>query len=153
MIFHTVCTSCGQSFRVNVEPGDVPLVKQLVDEETKTCPCPRLCGGRLPLSSSGGVPEDSRVFRFPVDLTGKDLYRAVNGAGLPDEIPKDRAVIEAMLRAYRVKDVVLEESGNRYFLHAIELDNGTTVHLCAGSRGAQVLKITKEPSHAVAHRD
>lgn len=151
MIVSTVCTDCQQPYRINIEPEDIPLVKQVVDEETKTCPCPRLCGGSITIVA-GSKTESSRVFQHAMELTGKDLYRAVNGAGLPDELPKSMELITALLKTYPVKDVEVEDLGNRFYLHSLTLSNGSVVHLCAGGHGAQVLKVTRqEKSDGPAH--
>lgn len=76
-------------------------------------------------------------------VTGKQLYQAVNGLGLPDEIPSSVEVLEALLVGSDVVETITEEFNKAVFLHEIKLKNGSTIHLGAGLKGAQVLKITR----------
>ena len=150
MIIRTLCNTCLQSFELMLEASDLELVKQISDKEGHTCPCPRLCGGSIllvmdPLSSE--MATDSRL-KSPLRLGGKELFKAVGGAGLPDEIPRDPDVLRAMLKSSSIWDVSIEAVGNDVFLHEIQLTNGVTIHLASGLRGAHVLKMTKEREHA-----
>ncbi|TXH09041.1 MAG: hypothetical protein E6R04_09170 [Spirochaetes bacterium] len=79
-------------------------------------------------------------------VTGKQLYQAVNGLGLPDEIPTSVEVLEALLAGSEVVETTTEEFNKAVFLHEIKLKNGSTIHLGSGLKGAQVLKITKGAS-------
>lgn len=144
MMIFSLCNSCFQPFKLNLQPGDVHLVRQIADEDMNTCPCPRLCGGRINLTEMPVVSESSKILKQSMSITGRELYVAVNGAGLPDEIVTDPVVVEALMKANSVKEVFMEKHGERVYLHQISLSNGVTLHLTAGSRGAQVLKITKD---------
>lgn len=146
MIINSLCNGCFQPFQLLVEPNDVHLVKEIADEAGDTCPCPRLCGGRINLVGDpviGAMAKDRRL-KQPMSITGKQLYQAVNGMGLPDEVPKSGEVVNAILIANNVVKASWEEdpSGNIY-LHELTLKNGMVVHLTSGARGAQVLKVTK----------
>lgn len=79
----------------------------------------------------------------PLHITGLQLYQAVNGLGLPDEIPKDSIIVESLLKANKLTGVAVEEVNGRTYLHELKFENGVTLHLGAGQRGAQVLKLTK----------
>ena len=71
----------------------------------------------------------------------------MNGMGLPDEIPSSGVVVDSLLRANNVLAVSVEEYQGKVFLHELHLANGMVIHLAAGTKGAQVLKITKEAAH------
>lgn len=145
MIVHTLCNSCLQPYRILIEAGDAHLIKQMQTEETgKLVPCPRLCGGNISLAYDGLIDEMSKDPRLktPLNVTAKELYKAVNGAGLPDEIPLDVDVVE-MLFSYWKVDAKVEQVDGAIYIHELQLESGHTVHLAAGQRGAQVLKITK----------
>lgn len=149
MIINSVCSTCLQPFRVLVQASDVELVKQVSTNEGRTCPCPRLCGGEINLI---GEPEllDGIRLRDPVELTGLQLYQAIGGLGLPDEVPKDVTVIDSLFRANRVVGVDVEEFNGNFYLNELRLEGGVVVHMSSGARGARVLKITREaPSGTV----
>ncbi len=146
MIIRTLCNSCLQTFELVLEASDLSLVKQIADETGHTCPCPRLCGGSILLvgdETSKQMATDSRL-KTPLRITGKELYKAIHGSGLPDEIPRDADVLESMLKANDVTGVSVEKVNDTIYLHELYLSNGVTVHLASGQRGAQVLKMTKE---------
>lgn len=145
-MIRTLCNTCLQSFELILEASDLELVRQISDDLGHTCLCPRLCGGSILLvgdDTSREMARDSRL-RDPLRLSGKELYKAVLGAGLPDEIARDEAVLQSMLIANSITDVSIEKVGDVLYLHEIRLVNGVTLHLTSGQRGAQVLKMTKE---------
>lgn len=148
MIIKSLCNSCLQPFEISVSVSEVPLVKEVTNEEGTMCPCPRLCGGSINLIGDATISEMSndRRLREPMKVTGKQLYQAVNGLGLPDEIPTSVEVLEALLAGSEVVETTTEEFNKAVFLHEIKLKNGSTIHLGSGLKGAQVLKITKGAS-------
>jgi len=150
MIVNSVCSTCLQPFKILIQVSDVELVKQISTNEGRTCPCPRLCGGEINLVGESELMEGIRL-RDPVELTGIQLFQAVGGLGLADEIPKDLMVIDSLLKANRVESVDLEEVGGNFYIHEIRLHGGMTVHLASGARGAKVLKITKEAPNVVSN--
>jgi hypothetical protein len=144
MIINSVCSTCFQPYKLLIQASDVELVKQLSHTEGRSCPCPRLCGGSINLV---GQPDITGTkLRDPIEITGLQLFQAVNGMGLPDEIPKDAVVIDALLRGNRVTSIDMQEFNGSFYLNELRLEGGVTIHLSAGGRGARVLKITKEKS-------
>lgn len=143
MIVMSLCQTCLQPYQLMIEPGDIPLIKQIAVEDGKMCPCPRLCGGTINLVGDPGIQTMVEKLRTPMHIGGKDLYKAVNGLGLPDEVPQDADVIEALFKANSITGVSMEKVSNTFYLHELKLSNGMTVHLAAGSHGAAVLKVTK----------
>jgi hypothetical protein len=144
MIFESLCNSCLQPFVVRVSPEEAHLVGGIIGEDG-LADCPRHCGGRINLKNDSVVSAmiaDPRL-REPCNLTLTELYQAIFGMGLPDEIPKSRETVEALLLAHPIKSVELEEEDGHFFLHKLSLANGVVLHLCAGHRGPRVLKITK----------
>ena len=142
MIIYSVCNSCYQSFSLTVMPGHTELMNQIRDEDEITCPCPRLCGGKINIVN---IPELSNASRTPpMVITAQELYQAVNGMGLPDEIPSDPLVVDALLRANKIAKTVMEEVNGRVYIHEVVLENGVVVHFASAARGACILKTTKE---------
>lgn len=143
MIVHSVCNSCLQPYELILEASELPLIKQLTDESGHTTPCPRLCGGRINIVGDPTITEMGKKLKAPMQISGRDLYQAVNGMGLPDEIPSSPELIQSLLLSEKVKKVSVEEHNGKFYLHEIQLSGGTTLHLSAGLKGAQVLKVTK----------
>lgn len=148
MIIQSLCNSCLQPFTIIVQADEARLVRGIVDPDGFTAPCPRKCGGKINIIGDPVIEEmaKDRRLRDPMTITGLELYQACFGMGLPDEIPKSAETVTALLLAHRIKSVDIESDANRFYLHEIRLDNGTIVHLSAGSKGAQILKITREAS-------
>lgn len=153
MIVRSLCNTCLQRYEILIQASDVGLVKQVTDDGY-TAPCPRLCGGRINMAGDSVIDalQSHAQLKDAISLTGLELYRAVNGAGLPDEVSTDPVVVESMLKANRITGVELEEINGRVYLHELRLENGVVVHLGAGSPGARVIKITKERPHGTAPR-
>lgn len=151
MIVRSLCNSCFQPYELLIEASDIDLLKQIADEAGHTAPCPRLCGGRINLVGEPVIDHMRTKFRESMNITGKELYQAVNGLGLADEVPKDITSLTSILRANRVVGVDIEEVDNRFYLHELKLEGGVTFHLASGPRGAQVLKVTQEPGNGSAH--
>jgi hypothetical protein len=144
VILFSVCNSCLQPFQVRLDVSDPPLVKQMMDENG-FCPCPRLCGGKINLVQGErftDLAKDPRL-RPEMTITAKELFRAINGMGLPDEVPKDLLTLDALLRSSTITLTVGEEVGKNIYLHELHLSNGVVIHLTAGQKGAQVMKIVK----------
>jgi hypothetical protein len=132
-----------------METADIPLIKDITDEAGELCPCPRKCGGKINIVGEPTISNmvKDRRLRPAMSLTGKQLYQAVLGMGLPDEIVQDPTVLDSLLRSSKVTSVDIQEDNGALFLHELRLENGCVVHLTSGLRGAQVLKITKGESH------
>lgn len=142
MIILSLCQSCLQQYEILVEASDFPLLKEISDENGYTCPCPRLCGGSINLIGNGFADiMISKQLRPPIHLSCKDLYKAVKGLGLPDEIILEKLTIEPLFSS--IESVDIEEHNGRLYIHELKLKNGLIIHLAAGLRGAQILKITK----------
>lgn len=146
MMIHSLCNSCLQPYQILVEPSELGLIKEISDADGLTCKCPRLCGGVINLVSNHTISKmsiDPRL-KDPLQLTGKELYKAIGGLGLPDEIPKNAETVAALLTASGLKGFDLHETGGKLYLSELELFGGTKLHLSSGPHGAQVLKVTKE---------
>lgn len=146
MIIQSLCNTCLQPYTLLVEPSDVNLVKEVCDDEGHTCPCPRLCGGRINLVGDpiiSAMNKDKRL-KDPITITGKQLYQAIHGLGLPNEIPKSLPIAKSLLINTTITDVDIEEKDGQFFLHEIKLANGSVIHLASGNRGAQILRISEE---------
>ena len=146
MIVNSLCNTCMQAYQILVETRDISLLKQIATEDGTLCKCPRLCGGFINLvgdQTITAMTSDPRL-KAPMKITGSELYKAVNGAGLPDEIPQSKETVEAILKANKVVAAKVEDLDGRLYLHEVELEGGLVVHLASGLRGAQVLKVTKE---------
>jgi len=144
MMIRSLCNSCMQPFEISVEVAEVSLVKEITDDAGLFCPCPRLCGGKINLVGDATIEEMSKDRRLkdPMRISGRELYRAVNGLGLPDEFPNSTEVISSFIQG-GVEEVDIEEFQGKFFIHELKLKNGSVLHLGAGLKGAQVLKITR----------
>ncbi len=143
MIIKSVCNSCFQGYMLLLQPGDMDLIKQISDREGLTVPCPRLCGGRINIVSGDAITSIHSKLKGILNINSKELFRAVMGAGLPDEIPTDPLVVAAMLNSTKVIGSDVESSNGNVYVHELTLENGVTVHLGGGPRGARVVKLTR----------
>jgi hypothetical protein len=142
VILGALCEACLQRYEVRVGLHEKALLDQLTAESSVKCP---KCKGVLTIGlveKIAGITA-GRELKDYIILTGTQFYQAVNGMPLPDEVPKSAEAIEAMLRSHGVVGVKTETVGDRIYLHELTLSNGITVHLAAGGRGAQVLKMTR----------
>lgn len=152
MIVFSVCNSCFESYQLTIMPGDVELVRQIMDKTGRIAPCPRLCGGAINVVGDPTIQEMSERINKPrVCITGKELYQAVNGAGLPDEIPKELLVITTMLKNNKIIASDIEHANGKFYIHELTLENGVTLHFSGGPRGAQLLKMTKPKEKKESH--
>lgn len=150
MIIPSLCNTCLQPYQILVEAHEVPLLKQIATDDGEACPCPRLCGGMISLVRDPvltTMAEDKRL-KTPMAITGVQLYQAVSGLGLPDEVPKDERTVESLLLANKVEKVDIEVQNEKLYLHEIHLSNGTVLHLGAGLKGAQILRVSKGAPNA-----
>jgi hypothetical protein len=149
VIILSLCNTCLTRFKILVEPSKAHLLRQISSEDGVTAACPRLCGGRINLTG-GAISRMAKnsALRESMNLTVEELYKAVSGAGLPDEIVKDPDTIRALLKANKIVDVGVEKDGEDFYIHELLLDNKLIVHLGTGLRGARVVKITKEYARA-----
>lgn len=148
MMILSLCNTCLQSYQVMVGLEERDLIRRIADDTGFTCPCPRLCGGSINLVGDPTIAEsvaDPRL-KTPMKISGKELFKAVKGMGLPDEIDLHIELIGPMLKT-GVKDYKLEKVFDKIYLTELVLENGITIHLTSGPHGAQVLKMTKERAH------
>jgi hypothetical protein len=132
------CATCKSAFEIRFEkPSDISLLSHMLVNGQVDCVCPRKCTGRIAQQAqfAEGV--------FPLSVTVQELFQAVSGMPLPDEVPKSAIFVLSLLKSERVLEARCEEEGGSIFLHSITLTNGCTIHLCASGRGPQVLKITR----------
>jgi hypothetical protein len=144
VIITTLCNGCLQPFEIQVSPDETHLIKELLNE-TQEMKCPRLCGGSILFSNNPdflSMAKDVRL-KETLRLTGKELYKAAMGFGLPDEIPMSKETVDAMLTSSPVIGVETEQVGKNIYLHELRLANKTIIHLTSGQQGSQVLKITR----------
>ena len=147
MLIHSLCNTCFQRYELRMEPKDIPLLRQLTGNDYSVVPCPRLCGGMLNVVHSAQIKklvQDPRL-KEPLPITVQELFKAVKGGGLPDEIPKSYELAVSLFKAHPVKSVFMEQDGKDIYLHEVRFENGSIIHLAHGARGAKVLKITRGP--------
>lgn len=132
-----------------IVPEEIQIIKQIADATGHLAPCPRLCGGTINLVGDPGIEKiiDGVKLREPLSITGTELYRAVSGMGLPDEINFNEDVAVSFLKSNRIVEVKTEAYNDRVYINELKLDNGYTIHLSAGIKGAEILKVTKGFTH------
>lgn len=145
MIIISVCNSCLQCLRLNLTPADKDLLTQ-IEVAPGMCKCPREgCTGiinLMPVTEFTHLEGKVALTDNVIELTAKELYAALYGNGLPDEIQRDPTVVEALLKANRVIEAQVEKtSSGSVYLHTITLENGLIIHL-GGGMGPRVVKIT-----------
>lgn len=146
MIINSLCNTCYQAYEILVEVSDVELIKQIrVDDTGHTAKCPRLCGGFINLVGDAVIDQMSQDPRLkdPIRISGKELYQAVNGLGLPDEVPMNKDTIEMLLKT-QMESFAVDATNGKFYISELRFEGGRTLHLTSGPYGAQVLKITKE---------
>lgn len=150
MILRAICNSCYQRYEITGGldmKTSTAMISQLTDEAGMGI-CPRQCGGKINLTNDATIDAVGEYLKEPLHLTVTELFQAIGGMPLPDEVPQSVETLTAMLLAHRAVGATMEDSNGRVYLHELKLDNGCTIHLCAGGRGAQVLKITRRPSES-----
>lgn len=142
MICAALCESCLQRYEIRVALQEKALLDQLTIEKAGKCP---KCQGELVIDTQERIRAltAGKELKEYVILTGTQFYQAVHGMPLPEELPQDAETVVALLLTNRIEEVKVEKLGERIYLHELLLSNGLTVHLCAGGRGAQVLKVTR----------
>lgn len=150
-MIHSLCHACFQPYRLMVSPEEIQLLRQISENDGHTAKCPRLCGGSINILGDPSIDNlvEKAQLKEPLSITGTELYRAVNGMGLADELPKNIESLEAILSKNKVTkaDIEVTEDGH-FYLHELHLENGLIVHLTSGLKGAEVLKITRGISNA-----
>ena len=144
MIKYSLCNTCFQGYEIQVYPDTTHLLRDLIEEDG-CCPCPKDCGGRVNLLDSPEIKAlatDPRLVSIQLDI--KEFFRAVMGAGLPDEIPTSPEAVDALLRTHRVVKTEVHQVGKFIALSRLVLENGLSLHLASGHGTAIILKITKE---------
>lgn len=146
MIIQSLCNTCFQPYILLVEQSDQELLKQVATPDGQTCPCPRLCGGSINLVGDPTIKAmtKDRRLRAPMSLSVKELYRAVHGAGLPEEVPKSETLVKSLLRGMEVKSAKTSQANGLIYLHELHLCDGSIIHLSSGPLGAVVVKVTQE---------
>lgn len=151
MAIRSICNSCFQAFEIACapqNPADDSVVSAMLADGLLVegmLPCPKGCGGRINFFADETI--DQLVLgpnmREPLSLTVAELYKALHGGGLPEEIPKSAEVVDALLRANMIASADVEERSGRVYLHVLRLSNGLNIHLSPGVYGAQVTKIVR----------
>jgi len=145
------CDRCDASFGlsgVEHEPASAHLLLRLPMAETV---CPRcdargavrpVLRGSDRLSASGSDPELYTV---------RELYAALTGQGLPDQINPSNELVGAVLRDHGVARVVFENESlslpgteSSRVIKTLVLDNGLRLELGVGSGGAVVQRMWRK---------
>jgi len=148
VILRSACETCFQRFLISIEEDAVGLLSDLKGDDD-LCMCPRLCGGMINVSRDSAIELvidslSSKQVKEPIHLTVKELYRAVHGGGLPDELPKSGYATNKLLEGQIIKKVVLDDRGDgEVYLQELVLGNGLIIHMSSGLFGAQILKIVE----------
>jgi hypothetical protein len=154
-----ICSGCGAVFRVlETDPMSSDCV-QLVGPKSEWWPdrytCPR-CGAQAAGADENSLPRSVQTASV-VDLTPIEMFSAMSGFGLPDELPSSVENIAETLKGSPVKRVVGQNVPNtgRCSVDFIELVNGVRVYFGASVHGAVVYRIVKPTSYAekVLHQE
>lgn len=152
-----VCLPCALAIRVlparSAEALSNEELELLVGRKSEfwpdKYPCPRC---EKPATGMREHEADPRVLLTIGihDLTPQEAFAAFNGLGFPEEQSCTLPELQELLRAQPIRRVVgsnIPQSG-RVVVDALELWDGTTVHLGAAVEGAIVYRIVRPQSYA-----
>ena len=126
--------------------GDSNEVDILVGRRSDFWPdryvCPG-CGGKAQAFYEGTVPVEN--YFVTSQMTPSELFRALMGVGLPEEL---RCSLEDMNRLFREQPVKRLagspiEGSERFSLEFIELWDGTRVHIAPSGFGVSIYRVVR----------
>ena len=85
------------------------------------------------------------------NLSPQEAFAAFNGLGFPEERSCTMDVLQALLREQPIRRIIGKNISGAMTAHidALELWDGTKIHLGAGSSGAVVYRIVRPVPYAV----
>lgn len=143
------CDSCLQVIRVQGDPEE--LCRLIAQNPTwkDRLPCVNSgCSGPLKLLTEDVLALLSNVLEpgliGVVDLTPREMFQALCGFGLPEEVGQAPEVVVALLRSTSISDVAVRISpSGRTIIDRLDLSNRLSIHLAASPDGAVAFKITR----------
>ena len=111
-------------------------------------PCVRQCGAKMTRIPGGEwetwkSSHDEGILKL-YELSMAELFRAMSGFGLPDELQVEPEYVKALLLSNPITDLLLQRSDSgRTVIKRLDLKNGLSIHLASSPRGATVYKITR----------
>lgn len=79
-----------------------------------------------------------------VELTPEELFRAMGGFGLPEEIGFAPEMVRALLLSSKVVGMSADKVvSGRVILDRLDLEDGTSLHLASSRQGPVVFKVTR----------
>lgn len=151
------CLSCALAVRVlpDVSAGAqaVAEVDWLVGKGSdfwpNRYPCPR-CGQHASGLAESAVDPRALALLEVRDLTAQEAFVAFHGLGFPEERACSVEVLQELLTTQPVVRVVGSNITGAQTVHvdALELRDGTRVHLGAGASGAVVFRIVRPAAYA-----
>ncbi len=147
-----VCTSCKTALYVI---GEVSEVDHLLGTRSEYWPdkfpcfnCNAKASGLLTAEVSPAAMHELNVY----ELNVQEAFAAINGLGIPAERNCCAEVVVPLLESVGLKVNGKEFRGAmRYFIDALELPDGTKLHLAASPQGACVYRVTKPHSYRKAN--
>lgn len=144
-----LCTNaaCQARFRVLGDPAEVAT---LVGDQSEFWPdryvCP-LCEGRAQCVSEAEI--DVSTLGPVRDLEAMEMFQALNGVGLPEEMNCTQKNVAELLLHHRVVRIGGHDVRNtpRYALEWMDLDSGHRLFFAASSHGALVYRIRPPVNH------
>lgn len=129
------CSACGAAYLVTGSLKELKGLHVALSLLQRGCTTDE-CTGRM---------EKVSPIPFLRKLTAAEFLGGMAGLGLPHEIDASPEVVSAMLATCEITNVRIQRSRDpgRSVLTALELSNGTILHLAAGPEGAIIYKITR----------
>ena len=142
------CFNCYTAVRVMGEPTHVG---QLVGESSEFWPkgyrcvsCDKRCDGMAEVDVEGAVLQRMKVR----ELSAEEMLAAQHGLGTPDEMLCDGATVRELFKQPVKKIHGYDIKGTtRFCIDALELEDGTKVHLGSSPSGAVVYRISRPISY------
>lgn len=151
-----LCLPC--AFAIRIMPAnltDVPTVQELdhlVGRQSTFWPdqyvCPRCDKPARGILEAEADPRVLQVMTLR-DLTTQEAFAAFHGLGLPEEQQCSIELIQSLLRMHPIRTAKGKNvTGSNYaILDALELWDGTVLHLGSAPDGAVVFRISRPQSH------
>lgn len=143
-----VCDSCHSGFRVIED--DIDRARMLIGESSDVgkvvCPrCAAALGRYREIEVDGTVMRRLKV----TDLTTDEMYAALNGFGLPEEVQCSRRRVQEVLENTKIKKVVgRDTAAGRFVIDSILFEDNKRMYLGASSEGAVVYRISEPYDYA-----
>lgn len=153
-MIYVVCVGCNTA--MSIESSDESELDHLVGKHSpffpNKYPCPRACGPEVSgmALQVGEITGRALGELTVVEVTPQEAFVALHGLGFPQERSCYFEEVSELLLKSGVKRLVGRNllGTTRALLDGIELNDGTMIHIGAGTEGATIYRVTRPPAYA-----